>query len=146
MHLRLHCKFSNSKFRRIHACCGERQAHVRNRMGKPYAASYDFDKLGAKPPLNLPSAAKTFSSGLTLERMRAAQKDDSHVPDSVKDRVASVLASEFSKKVTQPISWARNKLRPCPRNRMDSGGRVWCICRQFAIQTALGVVCCRIRH
>lgn len=79
------------------------QAHVQNRLGRPYAASYELDKLGAKPPLNLPSANKTFSSNGALERVRT-MRDMTNVPDSLKERVASVLASEFSKKV-QRASW-----------------------------------------
>lgn len=47
--------------------------------------------------MNLPSANKTFSSSNMLERVRTMR--DMNVPDSLKERVASVLASEFSKKV-----------------------------------------------
>lgn len=78
------------------------QAHVQHRVGRPFAASYEVDKLGTKPPLNLPSANKTFSSNSTLERVRTMQRDLTNVPNSLKERVASVLASEFSKKVQSP--------------------------------------------
>lgn len=71
---------------------------MQNRLGRPFAASYELDKLGSKPPLNLPSANKTFNSNSALERVRT-MRDMTNVPDSLKERVASVLASEFSKKV-----------------------------------------------
>ena len=62
-------------------------------------ACFDLDKLGSKTPLNLPSATKTFSSNSTLRRVRELERDMTNVPNSLKERVASVLASEFSKKV-----------------------------------------------
>ena len=76
---------------------------MQNRVGRPFAATYELDKLGSKAPLNLPSATKTFSGNSTLERVRTLQRD-SNVPNSLKERVASVLASEFSKKVRPPSS------------------------------------------
>ena len=72
---------------------------MQNRLGRPFAASFALDRLGNKHPLNLPSATKTFNSSRNLERVRTLQRDMSNVPDSLKERVASVLASEFSKKV-----------------------------------------------
>lgn len=71
---------------------------MQNRNGRPFVASYELDKLGTKHPLNVPSANKTFSGNSTLSEMRALERD-MNVPDSLKERVASVLASEFSKKV-----------------------------------------------
>jgi hypothetical protein len=58
-----------------------------------------LDKLGPKQPLHLPSAGKTFNSSSNMQRLRTLQRDMTFVPDTLKERVASVLASEFSKKV-----------------------------------------------
>ena len=75
------------------------QAQVQNRVGRNTVHTFDFDKIGQKIPLNLPSASKTFSSKNARERTDSTD-DMSDVPDSLKDRVASVLASsDFSKKV-----------------------------------------------
>ena len=76
------------------------QAQVQNRMGRNFVQSFDLDKIGAKSPLNLPSASKNFNGSGSSERMKALEKEMSDVPSALKDRVASVLASsEFSKKV-----------------------------------------------
>lgn len=80
------------------------QAQVQNRNGRPFVASYELDKLGNKHPLNIPSANKTFSGTSTLNEMRALERDmNANVPNSLKERVASVLASEFSKKASSVL-------------------------------------------
>jgi len=83
------------------------QAQVQNRNGRPFVASFDLDKIGSKSPLNLPSATKTFSSSSTLRRVRELERDMTNVPNSLKERVSSVLASEFSKKVCKRLKGGR---------------------------------------
>ena len=72
---------------------------MQNSNGRPFVASYELDKLGNKHPLNIPSTNKTFTGNSALNEVKALERDLTNVPNSLKERVASVLASEFSKKV-----------------------------------------------
>lgn len=76
------------------------QAQMQKRAGRNFVQTFDLDKMGQKVPLNLPSASKSFSQRSHKDKMML-EKQMPDVPNAIKDRVASVLASsEFSKKVS----------------------------------------------
>ena len=66
-------------------------AHVR-----PVKAYYSLERLGAQQPLSLPSASNAFPSAGGLSEMGTP---DAEISKDLKDRVSSLLASEFSRKV-----------------------------------------------
>lgn len=57
---------------------------------------YSLEHLGALQPFSLPSAAHTFHSASNLQEMASQEAE---ISKDVKDRVSSLLASEFSRKV-----------------------------------------------
>ena len=75
------------------------QAHVRAKahMERPVFASFTLDVLGSQPPMLLPSASVRNSPSLS-EFPDAA--NDQAVSDSLKERVSTLLATEFSRKVS----------------------------------------------
>ena len=74
------------------------QAHVKAKQNhiRPVKAYYSLEHLGAQPPLSLPSASNAFSSAANLQEMAG---QDAEISKDLKDRVSSLLASEFSRKV-----------------------------------------------
>lgn len=80
------------------------QAHVKGKLGRPMSAEYSLDELGVKRSLFLPSIMKTFRSVGRSHRLRSIE--NANVPDDLKEKVASLLAQEFSKQVRSPFSFS----------------------------------------
>ena len=71
------------------------QAHVRAKphMERPVFASFTLDVLGSQQPMSLPSASVR---GTDMAQLGTTNQE---VSDSLKERVSTLLASEFSRKV-----------------------------------------------
>lgn len=68
-------------------------------MGQSQAAHYNLDKLGVQAALHLPSIDSAPGTSGNLEQMQTLQDNMPDMSDDVKQRLASLLAAEFSKKV-----------------------------------------------
>lgn len=66
---------------------------------RPVKAYYSLEHLGAQQPLSIPSASSQFSSASNLQEMQERAQQDPEISKETKDRVSSMLASEFSRKV-----------------------------------------------
>ena len=71
------------------------QARVKNKTGSLVSQEYSLDRLGTKPVLRLPTARSPGGSSDNLAQ--------GSVPTELQEKVASLLASESSRKVTSPI-------------------------------------------
>ena len=70
------------------------QARVAGKTGTPVLAEYSLDRLGAKPVLRLPTAKRGSADHMT----------NTNVPSDLQEKVASLLASESSRKVHPGLS------------------------------------------
>ncbi|KAK9800258.1 hypothetical protein WJX73_008605 [Symbiochloris irregularis] len=72
------------------------QAHVKARPGqaRPVKAYYSLEHLGPQAPMSLPSPSNTYASSVNMR-----PQDDPEISKDLKDRVSSLLAAEFSRKV-----------------------------------------------
>lgn len=70
---------------------------MKGKLGRPISEEYSLDELGVKRSLFLPSIMKTFRSVGRTQRLRSFE--NANVPDDLKEKVASLLAQEFSKQV-----------------------------------------------
>ena len=70
------------------------QARVAGKTGTPVLAEYSLDRLGPKPVLRLPTA----------KRGSADHMANTNVPSDLQEKVASLLASESSRKVRPGLS------------------------------------------
>lgn len=96
------------------------QAREKGRMGTSQIAHYDLDRLGVQAPLHLPTADSSAVKGGSIDQMQTLQDNMPDMPDDVKQRLASLLAAEFSKKVrvydcVSPLHWCH--LSPCHANQ-----------------------------
>ena len=80
------------------------QARVKGRLGQSQVAHYNLDRLGVQTALHLPSTESTPGSSGNISRYQTLQDTMPDMPDDVKQRLASLLAAEFSKKV-HSCSW-----------------------------------------
>jgi len=75
------------------------QARVKGRLGQSQVAHYNLDRLGVQHALHLPSVESTPGSSGNINRFQTLQDSMPDMPDDVKQRLTSLLAAEFSKKV-----------------------------------------------
>ncbi len=78
---------------------GSVQARVKGRLGQSQVAHYNLDRLGVQHALHLPSMESTPGSSGNINRFQTLQDSMPDMPDDVKQRLTSLLAAEFSKKV-----------------------------------------------
>ena len=78
---------------------GSLQARVKGRLGQSQVAHYNLDRLGVQHALHLPSMESTPGSSGNINRFQTLQDSMPDMPDDVKQRLTSLLAAEFSKKV-----------------------------------------------
>ena len=71
------------------------QARVKNKTGSLVSQEYSLDRLGTKPVLRLPTARSPGGSSDNLTQ--------GSVPTELQEKVASLLASESSRKVRPPL-------------------------------------------
>ena len=71
------------------------QARVKNKTGSLVSQEYSLDRLGTKPVLRLPTARSPGASSDNLTQ--------GSVPTELQEKVASLLASESSRKVRSPL-------------------------------------------
>ena len=71
------------------------QARVKNKTGSLVSQEYSLDRLGTKPVLRLPTARSPGGSSDNLTQ--------GSVPTELQEKVASLLASESSRKVKAPL-------------------------------------------
>lgn len=78
------------------------QAREKGRMGTSQIAHYDLDRLGVQAALHLPTADSNAVKSGSIDQMQTFhqtfQDNMPDMPDDVKQRLASLLAAEFSKK------------------------------------------------
>ena len=67
-------------------------------MGTSQVAHYDLDRLGVQAALHLPSVDSGAARSGGIDQMETFQANMPDMPDNVKQRLASLLAAEFSKK------------------------------------------------
>ncbi|KAL0018632.1 hypothetical protein WJX77_009530 [Trebouxia sp. C0004] len=75
------------------------RARVKGRLGQSQVAYYNLDRLGVQHALHLPSMESTPGSSGNINRFQTLQDSMPDMPDDVKQRLTSLLAAEFSKKV-----------------------------------------------
>lgn len=73
------------------------QAHTKK--GRSQLAHYNLDRLGVQSALHLPIMEASAGSSSTNARPQALQDALPDMPEDFKQRLASSLAAEFSKKV-----------------------------------------------
>ena len=76
------------------------QARVKGRLGQSQVAHYNLDRLGVQSALHLPSMESTPGSSGNISRFQTLQDTMPDMPEDVKQRLASLLAAEFSKKAS----------------------------------------------
>lgn len=76
------------------------QARVKGRLGQSQVAHYNLDRLGVQTALHLPSTESNPGSSGNISRYQTLQDTMPDMPDDVKQRLTSLLAAEFSKKVS----------------------------------------------
>ena len=86
--------------------CARLQARVKGRLGQSQVAHYNLDRLGVQSALHLPSMESSPGSSGNISRFQTLQDTMPDMPDDVKQRLASLLAAEFSKKARQPPTLA----------------------------------------
>lgn len=74
------------------------QAHTKK--GRSQLAYYNLDRLGVQSALHLPIMEASAGSSSTTARPQALQDALPDMPEDFKQRLASSLAAEFSKKVS----------------------------------------------
>ena len=79
------------------------QARVKGRLGQSQVAHYNLDRLGVQTALHLPSTESTPGSSGNISRYQTLQDTMPDMPDDVKQRLTSLLAAEFSKKVSSSL-------------------------------------------
>ena len=85
----------------LYGVCVGVQARVKGRLGQSQVAHYNLDRLGVQHALHLPSVESTPGSSGNIHRFQTLQDNMPDMPDDVKQRLTSLLAAEFSKKVQQ---------------------------------------------
>ena len=75
------------------------QAHTKK--GRSQLAYYNLDRLGVQSALHLPITESSAGSSSNSTRPQALQDAMPEMPEDFKQRLASSLAAEFSKKVKQ---------------------------------------------
>lgn len=86
-----HCKHS-TRLRCTDAVLISVQARVKNKTGSLVSKEYSLDRLGAKQVMRLPTAKSPSGSSDNLAQ--------GSVPAELQEKVASLLASESSRKVS----------------------------------------------
>ena len=90
------------------------QARVKGRLGQSQVAHYNLDRLGVQSALHLPSMESTPGSSGNISRFQTLQDTMPDMPEDVKQRLASLLAAEFSKKAeVQALSPLWHCLQAC---------------------------------
>ena len=86
---------------RLSALC-KLQAKVKGKLGQPQVAEYDLDVLGRQKEMSLPTMdnmdARRTAGGSTGNMQGLANMQQPGLSDALRSRLASLLATEFSKK------------------------------------------------
>lgn len=97
---------------------------MKGRLGQSQVAHYKLDRLGVQHALHLPSMESTPGSSGNINRFQTLQDSMPDMPDDVKQRLTSLLAAEFSKKVhccwRLPVFFASCRLVPASLSRTYS--------------------------